>query len=372
MARKTNSRPVRYAVAGLGYIAQSAVLPAFENAKRNSRLVALFSDDPEKRRKLGRKYGIQLTFDYDAYDDVLRGGEIDAVYIALPNNLHHDYTLRAARAGVHVLCEKPMAVTVDECEDMIEAAETHRVKLMIAYRLHFESANLRAIEMVRTGMLGEPRIFDSVFANPTHAPDIRLESELGGGTLYDIGIYCINAARYLFREEPFEVSAFTASVEQKRFEEVEEMAGAVLRFPDARLATFVSSFGAAPWSDYRVFGTKGSLALEKAYEIQGEKTLRLTVNEKTREKTFAGGDQFAPELIHFSDCILTGKQPAPSGHEGLADVRIIRALYESARKHEPVKLPKYEIRRRPKPDQEIKRPPVKEPRLVNAASPSGD
>ena len=132
--------PIRYAVVGLGHIAQVAVLPAFRHAQRNSRLVALVSDDAAKRRKVGKKYRVERTYSYDDYEACLEG--VDAVYIALPNSLHAEYTVRAARAGVHVLCEKPMAVTAAECEAMIDACGEQRVKLMIAYRLHFEEVTL--------------------------------------------------------------------------------------------------------------------------------------------------------------------------------------------------------------------------------------
>src|SRR6187200_3508865 len=124
---------MRYAVVGLGHIAQVAVLPAFSHARQNSELVALVSDDPAKHEKLRSKYKVQHTYSYDEYDQCLRSGAIDAVYIALPNNLHCDFAVRAAQAGIHVLCEKPMAVTEEECENMISAAKQARVKLMVAY-----------------------------------------------------------------------------------------------------------------------------------------------------------------------------------------------------------------------------------------------
>ena len=127
--------PIRYAVVGLGHIAQVAMLPAFAHARRNSRLTALVSGNPKKRRIVGRKYRVDQTYSYDEYEACLEN--VDAVYIALPNSMHAEYTIRAARAGVHVLCEKPMAVTADECQLMLDACREHRVKLMIAYRLHF-------------------------------------------------------------------------------------------------------------------------------------------------------------------------------------------------------------------------------------------
>jgi glucose-fructose oxidoreductase len=145
MPAKKSRRKVRYAVVGLGYISQVAVLPAFANARRNSELVSLVSDDPVKQRTLGKRYGISRTYSYEAFEECLASREVDAVYIALPNHMHRDFAVKAAEAGVHVLCEKPLAVTESECEEMIEAAERHRVRLMTAYRLHFERANLKAV-----------------------------------------------------------------------------------------------------------------------------------------------------------------------------------------------------------------------------------
>src|SRR5688572_18066158 len=202
-------RLIRYAVVGLGHIAQVAVLPAFGNARRNSKLVALVSGDVFKRKQLSEKYGVEKTYSYEEYDACLASG-IDAVYIALPNHLHCEYAVRAARAGVHVLCEKPLALTEEDCGRMAAAAREAGVKLMTAYRLHFERANLEACEVARSGRLGEPRLFNSTFCTPVEPGNIRARRETGGGVLWDIGIYCINAARSLFRDEPVEVQATTA------------------------------------------------------------------------------------------------------------------------------------------------------------------
>jgi predicted dehydrogenase len=364
-------RKIRYAVVGLGYISQIAVLPAFAHAAKNSELTALVSDDAEKLKKLGRKYRVERLHHYDEYDDLLASGEVDAVYLGLPNHLHHDYTLRSARAGIHVLCEKPMAVTVEECEDMINACQASDVKLMIAYRLHFEEANLKAIEIVNSGQIGEPRIFNSVFTNQVEEGNIRLRRETGGGTLYDIGIYCINAARYLFRSEPTEVFAKTANNGEERFTEIEEMTSAIMHFPGERLANFTCSFGAADVSAYEVVGTKGALRVDPAYEFSASLKHTITLNGKTRERTFPKRDQFAPELLYFSDCILKDKEPEPSGQEGINDVRIIRALYRSIEAEQPIRIGKLEKDERPHLGQEMKRPAVKEPALVRAAAPSG-
>ena len=369
--REKKRGTVGYAVVGLGYIAQVAVLPAFAHAKRNSRLVAIVSGDPRKQRSLARRYGVEAVYGYEEYAECLANPEVDAVYIALPNHMHRDYAVAAARAGKHILCEKPLAVTAAECEEMIEAAAEAGVRLMTAYRLHFEKANLKAVEIVRSGKIGEPRIFHSVFTMQVEEGNIRLgPTEQGGGPVYDIGIYCINAARYLFRAEPSEVLAASASIGGKRFAQSPEMMSAILRFPVERLATFTCSFGASDTGWYQVVGTRGDLRMDPAYEYAEPIVQHVTVDSK-RESRFPKRDQFAPELLYFSDCVREGREPEPSGREGLADIRVVRAILESARTGRVVRLDEFERHRRPTMALETQRPPVSKPRLVHATSPSG-
>ena len=231
--------------------------------------------------------------------------------------MHREYTVRACRAGIHVLCEKPLAVTESDCEEMIDAAAENDVKLMTAYRLHFEEANMKAVEIAQSGKLGELRAFNSVFTMQVKEGDIRLQKDLGGGTLYDIGIYCINAARYIFRDEPIEVFGFSANNGEKRFKEVDEMFSAILRFPDERLASFTTSFGASDVSAYQIVGTEGDLRVDPAYEFAGDLKHHLTIKGKTRERTFPKRDQFAPELIYFADCVINEKTRSPPARKGL-------------------------------------------------------
>ncbi|HEV8609063.1 MAG TPA: Gfo/Idh/MocA family oxidoreductase [Thermoanaerobaculia bacterium] len=365
---------VRYAVVGLGWFAQTAVLPAFAHARDNSELVALVSGDPSKLRKLGRKYRVEQLYSYDDYPAILGRGGVNAVYIVLPNHLHRDYAVAAADAGVHVVCEKPMAVTEEECQDMIHAAQASNVRLMIAYRLHFDEANLTAAELANSGKIGDPRIFSSVFTMQVEDEDnIRLNPvAMGGGTLYDIGIYCINGARSLFRAEPVEVVAVTANNGERRFRHVDEMTSAVLRFPGERLASFTSSFGASEHDSYRVVGTKGDVFVDDAYEFADPKKLELTVGERKTRRSFPKRDQVAAEIVHFSECVIDAKEPEPSGLEGLADVRIIRALYRSAAEKRAVRLPPFEKPTRPSIRQVARRPPVRRaPETVRAQAPSG-
>jgi glucose-fructose oxidoreductase len=363
---------VRYAVVGLGWIAQESVLPAFTHADKNSKLVALVTDNHGKAAQLGQQYNVDHVISYDEYDDFLKRGQVDAVYIALPNNMHRDFTIRTARAHVHILCEKPMADTVSECQDMIRACEQNGVKLMIAYRLHFDPANLRAISVVNSGQIGEPRIFNSVFTQQVEGGNIRLKKSLGGGPLMDMGVYCINAARYLFRAEPQEVIAAGANDGEPRFNEVHEMASAVLRFPGERLATFTCSFGAHAVDAYEVIGTKGSIRLRPAYTYHGKMKLSYTDSEnKQQEHSFSEHDQFGAELLYFSQCLLDDKDPEPGGREGMADLRVVEALLQSMRSRQAVKLDPYDVPSRPDERQKIELRPVKPPETVEVESPSG-
>jgi predicted dehydrogenase len=358
--------PVRYAVVGLGHIAQVAVIPAFAHARRNSRLVAVVSGDRAKRDEIARRYRLAHAFGYDEYERCL--AEVDAVYIALPNSQHVEYTERAARAGVHVLCEKPLAVTVADCRRMIRACARHGVKLMTAYRLHFEEINLRAIDLIRGGKIGEPKFFNSSFSMTVRRGDIRTKRAFGGGTLYDIGVYCINAARYLFRDEPTSVTAVSVNAGGATFAEIDETTAAILEFPGGRVASFVTSFNGAGVAEYRVVGTKGEIHVDPAYEYAEGLGYTLTIGEKTTRKTIGRRDQFAAELLHFSDCIRLDRQPEPSGEEGLRDVRIVEALYASARRGKAVSIPRSAPVRRPTGRQRITRPGVRKPALVKVQS----
>jgi glucose-fructose oxidoreductase len=356
---------VNYAVVGLGHIAQVAVLPAFKNSA-NSELVALVSGDDTKLRTLAKKYKVEDTYRYHEYDACLFDENVHAVYIALPNRMHHEYVIRAAEAGKHILCEKPLAVTARDAREMIRAARHNGVKLMTAYRLHFDPANLRSIELIKSGKIGEPRYITSEFGHQVKETNIRAEAEEGGTPLHDLGIYCINAARYLMRAEPVEVFAMAASP-ARRLPEIEQTVTAIMRFPKDRIATFTCSFASGEISNFRVIGDKGDLFLENPYEYTGEVTHHLTVNEKKKVWTSKAGDQFAAELDYFSDCLITGRNPEPSGVEGLIDLQIIEALMESIRTGRAVRMgymPK--VSQRPSRRQEIKKSPHRKPDLIHA------
>jgi predicted dehydrogenase len=364
----TRKSTVRFAVVGLGHIAQVAVLPAFANAE-NAELAGLVSDDPEKLSVLSERYDVSRTASLENFETLLKDAAIDAVYIALPDSLHREYTVRAARVGAHVLCEKPMAPTVRECEAMIRAAERARVKLMIAYRLHFEEANLSSIEIARSGRLGELRLFNSLHTQLVEPENQRLQSETSRGPMYDMGVYGINAARYLFHEEPHAVSCIHFRGNDPRFSEVPESSCAVLEFSEGKAAVVTASFGVTDVSTFRLCGTRGDLRLDPAFSYARDLEQTITIDGDSEKTTFPRRDQFAAELIYFSDCILQDKTPEPSGVEGLADVRILEALDRSAKGGKIVEVKRTAKKARPSMSQNIERPPVEEPDLVNAESP---
>jgi glucose-fructose oxidoreductase len=370
---RKNSRPVRFAVVGLGHIAQAAVLPAFRHAKGYAELTALVSGTPAKLKQLGKRYRVPHLCSYSDARDLFSSGEVDAVYIALPNSQHAAWTIRAAEAGLHVLCEKPLAVSVHDCERMIDACERNHVHLMTAYRLHFERCNLEVADIVRKKRIGDARFFDSQFTMQVKDGNIRLDRELGGGPEYDIGIYCLNAARYVFAAEPTQIFATASNSGDKRFREVPETVHVIMKFSGNRIANFICSFGAADRSRYEIVGSKGSVVCEPAYEYAEGLGYELTIGEKKQRKKFAKSDQFAPELVHFVKCLRARKRPEPSGKEGLIDVAIIEAIHRSigSGRWESVAVPQIKLHR-PSMDQEIRRPAVpREPRLVKAESAHG-
>jgi predicted dehydrogenase len=359
---------VRYAVVGLGWFAQASVLPAFKNAKENSVLAALVSGDVEKRDELSAQYGVE-AYDYEGYESLLASGKIDAVYIVTPNSEHARFAIPAAQHKVHVLCEKPLAGTVEDARAITDACRNAGVKLMTAYRLHFEEGNLSVVDLVREGAIGDARVFDSVFTMQVRPDNVRLKSALHGGPLRDIGVYCINAARYVFQDEPYEATAIHLANADPRFAEVPEITAVTLRFPNDRLASFTCGFGESNVNYYRVVGTKADVRMEPGYSHDGPIVRYLTRDGATEETRFKARDQIGPEIVYFSKCVIENRPPEPSGVEGVIDLEIIEAIDQAAQERRPVSITTSSRLRRPTGDQELAKPKVSEPALVNAAPP---
>jgi predicted dehydrogenase len=334
------ARNFGYAVVGLGGLSLSDILPAFARTKRAT-LTGLVSGDVNKAKALAAQYGVpdKGLYSYDTYDRIADNPDIQAVYIVLPNNMHADYSVRASKAGKHVLVEKPMANTVKECDTMIAAAAAASKYLAVAYRLRFEPYTQAMIKMARDKELGKTKVIlcESGF-NIGNPEQWRLTKAMGGGgSMMDIGIYSVNAARYLSGEEPTEVYAMEYSTPgDPRFKEVEETLTFQLRFPSGTLANCVSSYGAS-LNRFRVHCERGSFEMEPAYDRRalGMRVFRGNVIEQRRLRE---PDHFAALMDHLAESAANKTKPIVDGEDGRNDMRVIEACYESAKTGRLVKL----------------------------------
>jgi len=334
------AKQIGYAVVGAGPLVERALLPAFGRAGGETRLAAIVSADRARAHALAQEHRA-TGYQYDEFRQCLQREDVQAVYLALPNSLHCDYAVEAARAGAHVVCERPMAVMADECRRMLRTVQTNRVKLMIAYHVQAHPAYQKLLELVRGGAIGAPKTFSSDATIRVQDPDdVRLQRRLGGGTVYDLGVPAIFVARTVFDAEPAQVMAMTARMTRRYGGDVDESTVALIRFPDDRLAHLHTSFGEEPTSVLTVFGDEGSIRLTGAYEAHRSSALDVVRGGRLEEMTFEPSDPFAAELAHFSNSILRDVAPEPSGIEGLTDVRIVEAIYRSARDGRPVTLPR--------------------------------
>ncbi len=330
-----------WAIVGLGSLSINQILPAFSQCEK-SKVVALVSGHPDKANKLALRYRVspKNIYNYQNYDSIKDNPEVDIIYIVLPNGMHAEYTVRGLQAGKHVLTEKPMANTPAECQQMIDAGRKANKKLMVAYRCRYEPYNQEAVRVARSQELGTVKVIlaDAGFAMKD--PNVwRLKKSLaGGGSLMDIGIYALQAARYLTGEEPSEVNAMMYSTpNDPRFKEVEEAINFQLRFPSGILANCTSSYGYAWQSHYRVVTNEGWLEMDPATAYSGLR-MRVHRGNVTEEKDFPVVDHFAAEMEHMSDCVMQNKEPLTPGEEGLRDLTIMHALYEAANTGKTVRL----------------------------------
>jgi predicted dehydrogenase len=339
-----DAKPVGYCIVGLGRISMDEFMPGVRLSKQ-SKIVALVSGHRPKAERVADQYGVsrQAIYNYENYDTIRNNPDIDAVYIALPNGMHAEYTIRAAQAGKHVLCEKPMANSVHECEQMIAACKQANRKLMIAYRCRYEPTNLKAIELLRQGYVGDILAINSSFGFDIKPGEWRLNKKMaGGGPLVDVGVYCIQAARYLTGEEPAEVQGFSSVVSHDgRFNEVEENLVWNFRFPSGALASCATSYGSNFIGNYaRALGPKGMLELNPAFSYQGLRLSGKSQGQPPLDAQFQDPSprQFTREGDYFAQCIRENKEPRTSGEEGLRDERIITAIYKSCADGRAVRL----------------------------------
>lgn len=334
------------AVVGLGHLSLEQILPGFGQAK-HVRVSALVSGEADKARAIAAQYGVpeKNFYSYRDFDQIKNNPDVDIAYIVLPNSLHAEYTARAAQAGKHVLCEKPMAASVAEAEHMVKACRDAGRKLMIAYRLQYNPAHRTIIEMARSKQFGELR-FISAVNGQNDAPNgqwRQIKSLAGGGSLPDVGLYCLNAFRYVTGEEPFEVTGqITRPKDDPRFREIEDICTFTLRFPSGVFASGSSGYSYHENRHLRVMAADAWFGLDPAF---GYDNLTLQIGRKAGkansqdQRHFSPHNQFATEMDDFAERIRSNQEPLTPGEEGLQDQKIIAAIYEAAAGGGVVKLP---------------------------------
>lgn len=351
---------VGYAIVGLGHLTLDEILPAFGECKK-SKVVALVSGSPEKMQKVAAQYGLKKEncYAYADYDKLRDNPDVQAIYIVLPNGMHAEYTIRGAQAGKHILCEKPMANTSAECQSMIDACTRAGKKLMIAYRIQYEPHHRMVREMVQKGQFGKVKSIMANNGQNSDNPDHwRFKKALaGGGSLPDVGLYCLNTIRYLLGEEPTEVSAYIHSTpDDPRFTEVEEQVNWLMKFPSGVQTSCATSYGHHDDKNYKVLADTGWISMDPAFPYTG---LQLETSQAQGKENqvirhqIGDKNQFATEIDHFSDCVRQNKEPFTPGEEGLQDQKIMEAIYQSAREGRLVKLTavsKKDAFRGPEPD----------------------
>ena len=333
VSAQTSERKTGYAIIGLGRIA-SHFMPGIR-ATTNSQVTALVSGHRDKALRIAAQYGVPESsiYNYENFDSIASNKSVDAVYVALPNSMHAEYTIRAAKAGKHVLCEKPMATSVADCEAMIAACKSAGVKLMIAYRCHYEATNLKAVSLIRSGALGQVQAIESAFGFDIAPGEWRLDKKMsGGGPLVDVGIYALNATRYLTGEEPVSFAAFTSVIDHDgRFKQVEENVSWTMRFPSGIVAACNTTYGGQMNGFFKVHGPQGWIDVNPAFNYDGL-ILRAEYSGAKLDLPNPSLDpyQFQAEAQSFSHCVQNGLEPKTPGEEGLRDMRYIAEIYRVA------------------------------------------
>jgi predicted dehydrogenase len=330
-------RKIGFALCGLGSLSTHQIAPALQETEF-CRLAGIVTGTPAKAARWKAQYDIpeHCIYNYDTMAQLADNPDIDVVYVVTPNALHAESTLTAAKAGKHVLCEKPMEISVERCQQMIDACRDAKRLLAIGYRLHFEPNNLECVRLAREKVLGQLKFIEAGFGFTAGDPkQWRLNRALaGGGPLMDVGIYALQAMRYLTGEEPVAVSAKQSTTDNIKFHDVEETIAWQLKFPGGVLANGEATYGFSGLNRYNAYAEHGSFGLEPAYTYHGLRGHR----SDGQEIQLTDIDQFAAEMDDFAQCILNNRPSRVPGAEGLRDVKIMMAIYEAARTGKTVNL----------------------------------
>ncbi len=318
---------IRWGVLGCARIALNSFLPALTRSETGS-LAAIASRDRSKAEAEGEKFGAERF--YGSYEELLDSGGIDVLYIPLPNNMHKEYTLKAAQRGIHVLCEKPFAINQKEALEMKEACRKNRVRLMNAFMWHLDPMNQRALEIVRLGEIGKIKYMNAAFtSNFPRQDDIRLQRKMGGGSLLDAGVYCVNTFRRFMRKEPVEVVGLSVTPTLKA--DVDETFSGLLRFDEDEIAAFVASFRMSSEHRYEIVGEKGRIRSPSGpWHRKEPNRIEVITDDNVREENFEENDPFKNEIEYFTGCIQSDKEPDPGGEDGYLEMKVLDTLVESA------------------------------------------
>ena len=329
---------LRVAIMGLGGYA-TRVAKAMESCKR-AKLVGLISGTPSKVVDWRAKYDIpeKNCYNYENFDKIKNNADIDVVYVITPNGLHKDQVIRVAKAGKHVICEKPMGINAKEGQEMVDACKKANVKLLVGYRMHYEPKTVEVIRMRQNGEFGKLKFFQGLsgfaIGDPTQW---RLNKELaGGGAMMDIGIYSINGARYMLGEEPIWVTAQETKTDPVKFKEgVDETIQFQMGFPSGAVASCLSTYAMRHLDRFFLNGEKGYAEMQPS-------TGYGPIEGRTHK-----GELTQPHITHqtlqmdgMAQLIFEGVQPIVpvDGEEGLKDLKIIDAIYEAVKTGKKVEL----------------------------------
>jgi predicted dehydrogenase len=330
-AEEKPARKIGYALCGLGNLSNGQLAPALQETKY-AKLAGIITGSPDKAKRWQAKYKLpdNCVYSYDTMAKLADNPDIDVVYVVTPNALHADHTIAAAKAGKHVLCEKPMEVSAAKCQQMIDACKAAGKQLAIGYRLHFEPNNLECVRLAREKVFGDLKLIEAGFGfNIGNPAQWRLKKELsGGGPLMDVGIYALQAMRYVSGEEPVSV---------EKFRDIEETLSWQLKFPSGLIGSGLTTYRVSGINHFIARAERGSFGLDPAYGYHGVRGTRSEGRE-AQEIQLPDMDQFAAEMDDFAQCILENRPTRVSGEEGLRDIKIMMAIYESARTGKAIEL----------------------------------
>ncbi|MDP4624967.1 MAG: Gfo/Idh/MocA family oxidoreductase [Akkermansiaceae bacterium] len=325
---KAEPKKLGWALVGLSRLCENNIGPALLKTK-HSRLAGLVTGTPEKAKAWQEKYGVEDSgvYNYENFDKILDNPDIDVVYIVLPNSMHKEFTLRAAKAGKHVYVEKPMAITPEDCREMIAACDEAGVKLGVAYRLQFEPHHMEAIRFAREKVFGDVKHIDAGFGFRMGGSNAwRQKKELGGGALLDVGVYAIQGIRYIYGEEPVTVCALETKTDKERFAEVDETITCTMKFASGKTANLFTTFNLGGYNRLTAFAEKGQFGMEPCFGTNGQ--AGWTSDPKVK-LDFPKTDHFEVQMDLFSQAIIEGKEWKVDGTEGLRDHLVMEAILKS-------------------------------------------